>query len=347
MPYYDKSKKKWIGQTRANGRKATKQFQSKKEAKKWELSEKASISTIPTISLFDFATIYLDYSKLKHANITYKEKKSVFKNLLKHIGRNEVVEDVTSGVILGYLQKQTQERSGNAANKERKNLVAAWNYGIKYIEGFPQHNPCYVDRFPETRSPRYVPTEKDFWKVYDQAETEQDSVLLFSYLHLAARRSELFGLKWDDVDFGGQRVRLYTRKRKDGSLEYNWLPMTDDLYTTLLQHRQNAVNEWVFPNPKGGLPYLYRQHWMGRLCESAKVKPFTFHGIRHLTASILIAADVPLIHIQKILRHKNLTTTEKYTHQLKSLRPSLSVIPGRKSPLESPLKKKGLKAISS
>ena len=43
---------------------------------------------------------------------------------------------------------------------------------------------------------------------------------------------------------------------------------------------------------------------MKQLCERAKVKPFGFHAIRHLTASILYKMGQPVSVIQAILRHK-------------------------------------------
>jgi len=55
-------------------------------------------------------------------------------------------------MILSHLQNQAAQRSGNGANKDRKNLVAAWNWGAKYIDHFPPGNPCFVDRFPEIRT---------------------------------------------------------------------------------------------------------------------------------------------------------------------------------------------------
>lgn len=57
------------------------------------------------------------------------------------------------------------------------------------------------------------------------------------------------------------------------------------------------------------------QTWMHRLCQDAEVNKFGIHAIRHLTASVLIENDAALIDIQTILRHKSISTTEKYLHR--------------------------------
>jgi integrase len=120
-----------------------------------------------------------------------------------------------------------------AANKDRKNLVAAWNWGMKYMDPpLPGSNSCLVERMPEIRQPRYVSPEEDFWKVYEVAEG-QDKVMLLAFLHLAARRSEIFRITWADVDFENSRIRLWTRKRQVGTYEYDWLPMTQELRKSL------------------------------------------------------------------------------------------------------------------
>jgi integrase len=113
----------------------------------------------------------------------------------------------------------THERSGNAANKERKNLIAGWNWGMRYMRPrLPSPNPFLVESMPEVRHPRYVPSEDDFWKVYEVAEG-QGKVMLLTFLYLALRRGEVFRLKWSDVDFKGNRIRIWTKKRKNGTLE--------------------------------------------------------------------------------------------------------------------------------
>lgn len=54
-------------------------------------------------------------------------------------------------------------------------------------------------------------------------------------LHLAARRGEIFRIKPDDLDFSRDQVRLWTRKRKGGAMECDWLPMTKELRSVLLR----------------------------------------------------------------------------------------------------------------
>jgi hypothetical protein len=104
--------------------------------------------------------------------------------LLQVIDPKMPVAKLKPGDVLKYVVKQKEERSGNAANKDRKNLVAAWNWGMKYLDPpLPGPNPCLVDRMPEVRHPRYVPPEEDFWKIYAVAEG-QDKVMLLTFLHL-------------------------------------------------------------------------------------------------------------------------------------------------------------------
>ena len=107
--------------------------------------------------------------------------------------------------------------------------------------------------------------------------------------------------------------------------------MTDELFNAMLLHRQSATTEWVFPNPDKEVPFRMRQRFMKHVCERAEVKLFGLHAIRHLTASILAQADVAMVAIPRILRHKNLTTTERYIRGLEPVRPALEILSKRNS----------------
>lgn len=140
-------------------------------------------------------------------------------------------------------------------------------------------------------------------------------MLLLTFLHTAERRGEVFRLRWDDIDFGRSLVRLGTRKRMGGSLEYDLIPMTKELKKVLSDKKKNSKSEYLFCDEYGE-PYKYRQHLLRRLCRRTNIKKFGFHAIRHLSASILAHEGTDIPTIQYILRHKNLHTTSRYLHKL-------------------------------
>jgi len=280
-----------------------------------------------------WATAYLA-DAVRYAPKTINEKRNVFKRLFQKIKPTTPWASLSKNDALSYLQYQFKKRSGYAANKERKNLSAAWGWGQDFIEGFPTSNPWKsVKKFPEQREPRYVPPEKDFWSVVDVADG-QDKIMLLTLLYTAARKGEIFRLTWEDVDFSSGNIRLGTRKRQDGSMEYDWVPMDDELYQVLLQHRREAVNEWVFTQSVGrhrGKPYTENRDFPQALCRAAEVREFGCHAIRHLSASVLANAGTPINLIQDMLRHKRLSTTERYVKTLDAARPYLKVLRRKRS----------------
>ena len=280
-----------------------------------------------TTSLVDWAQKYLDYAKSRFSSKTYKEKCLAFRLFFKDMDPALSVETLKPAYVLTHIVKQKEARSGYAANKDRKNLVAGWNWGMKYMDPvLPRHNPFLVDKMPEIRHPRYVPPEEDFWKIYEWAEG-QDKVMLLAFLHLAARRGELFRLTWEDVDFGDSRVRLLTRKRQGGNYEFDWLPMTKELRKSLRWWWENrpikdtthvflCLNEHPGQKENYGQPFVSNQKFMRRMCNMAGVKHFGFHAIRHLSASILHKLGYAVAAIQPILRHKSPRTTELYLRSI-------------------------------
>jgi integrase len=303
-----------------------------KDAKAWEvemkkLSEEEWNGTMNTVCLYDWAKGYLDHAKANCVSKTYKEKKAVFKSLFKHIDPSLPVDKLTPGQILKYLETQKLERTGNAANKDRKNLIAAWNWGTVYFEPkLPPVNPCIVKKMSGKKRPRYVPPEEDYMAVYKTAKGQDKIIVLFTYA-TAMRRGEIFRTKIDDLDLDSSRVRVWTRKREDGSWEYDWIPIPPELNKAIkwwLNNRPIKDHPFLFYcledkahiGIKFGEPYIERNKFMINLCKKAGVKPFGFHGLRHLRATTLYHQGKSIAAIQSLLRHKNPNTTVKY---LKSL----------------------------
>lgn len=179
----------------------------------------------------------------------------------------------------------------------------------------------------------------------------EQKVLLTCYLATGARRSEIFRLTWDDdINFNKRETRLGTRKTRDYSIDYQWMPMNDDLYEELWwrwNNRKFPKSPYVFvsDSPRHyGKPFKHRQRFMKGLCIKAGIKPFGFHALRRYVASVL--ADTHKLsskRIQRILRHKSVTTTGSYIQNLNNdMRDDLNLLSETKVPQRVPEKvKKG------
>lgn len=328
MPY--KRGKKYVGQVRRNGKRIERVFLVRKEARAWEaemrkMPEEEWNGKTNTICLFDWSQAYLNHAKIMFVLKVYREKKAVFKSFFMEVDPELSIEELTPKIVLDYLGKQMKERSGYASNKDRKNLVAAWNWGVDVLN-FPPSNPCKVPKMPEVRHPRHVPSIEDFLKVYNCADNYQDKIMLLTFLHTAGRRGEIFRLKVADLDFKNSKIRLSTRKREGGNLEYDWLPMTKELSVNLSEWLKTrpVASDYVFVClEKGsfcqqhyGQPFINRYQFMAKLTSKAEVKHFGFHAIRHLTAHYLFEQGYSVAEIQAILRHRSPNTTERYLKTL-------------------------------
>lgn len=344
------SPKRWKGQVWFQGRiAAVRWFGSSKADEKaaiaWEVMKKRelqeaasnapqeaatpSVCEAPKVTIIEWASAYLEECERRNSRTTFKEKRDGFKRFIRYLEKSDgaspdsAVESFDRIAARRYLAWQHDQRGPNCSNKDRKVLTTAWKWGLSFMDGFPVDKPdpfLSCPRYAEIRVPRYIPPEEDFWRVYDAAY-EREKALLTCFLNLAARKSELLKLTWEDVDFQRNTVVLTTRKTRTGTIKRDEMPMNGDVRSTMLwlwQHREGKSDRVFTCATKGfeGRPYSSAAHVMERLCARAGVKPFGFHAIRHLAATILAQEGKSLFAIQHALRHEKQTTTDRYLHSL-------------------------------
>ena len=269
-----------------------------------------------------FVSQYLDFAKLQFSEETFEEKLVLSKRFAKFLEQDRPVEEITAKHIMDYLVKQANERSANAANKDRKNLLAMWNWGQKILD-LPGNPVVKVDKFPHEAGKQYTPPEQDIQKIL-ACTTGVDRVFLQCYLNTGARRSEIFRLTWEDIDFPGRTIALKTRKTEDGTTRVDTIHMNETLHEELWwwwKNRQYKDEPWVFiddhPGPHTGQPYKVRRRFMASLCEQAGVKTFGFHALRRYVASYL-TDELGLTAAQLALRHTKASTTDRYVQRIKA-----------------------------
>jgi integrase len=142
------------------------------------------------------------------------------------------------------------------------------------------------------------------------------------------RQSELRGLRWRDIDWPTQRIRVRnTYVRGEHSLEgksdlstRRSVPMASRLARELEQWSKRSTfsgdDELVFAHPEKGTPMdgskLSRR--FKKACVDAGVRPVRFHDLRHTFATRLAASGTPIRTIQEFLGHADSKTTQIYAH---------------------------------
>jgi len=317
MPYQMKNGR-WRATKMIAGQRKTKICDTKAEAKKWEAmqSEEDWRQKTPTVCLHEVATAYLDYSQMRHHKNTYDSKRLAMKRMFQYVRPDAAPDAVTNRIALAYVMDRMKESGPKAANKDRKHMAAFWEWAKKYY-AYPDNPFQQVAKLPENTQPHYVPPAADFWKVYAVAD-ETDKVMLLALLYTAGRRSEPMRWTWEeDIDLPAKRIRLSTCKTADGSRKYEWLTMPKRLHDALCAHKvRTGGRGHVFVSKRTGQPYAHRNKFIHNLCQRAGVKPFNYHGIRGLCASLLAEGGVPMKEIQHVLMHSSMTTTDRYIRRL-------------------------------
>ena len=249
----------------------------------------------------------LDDVKTRRSNQYFNEMKSFFKSVApifankSRIGKDDIV---------GYLNEIATTKSFALANKHLRWLKALFNHDDGIL------NPCKgIPPYPSRPKKRYVPPMEDVKKVLSIANKEQENYLL-TIIHTAARVREINRLKPEDIGPKLEYVILRTRKAKNSDEVEREIP-ANKILKRVLKHL-SLKGEYIFMNKRTKTKFDYRDKFLITLCDKAKVKAFTFHCLRHLSASIMADAGVPLPEIQKILGHQRATTTDIYLRSIRA-----------------------------
>jgi len=152
----------------------------------------------------------------------------------------------------------------------------------------------------------------------------RDRVILETFYATGLRLSELLSLAVEDLDFEqalitvkhgkGDRARLVPM----GATCAGWLRRyLADVRPVLLRGTATPrlfLNRFAQPLDKNG--------WHKKLAELVKltrINPaFSTHGFRHMLATSMLERGADTRHVQEMLGHENLTTTQRYLHVAKA-----------------------------
>ena len=151
----------------------------------------------------------------------------------------------------------------------------------------------------------------------------QDAAIYLTAAFTGLRRGELLALRWRDVDFVGQAIRVrasyaggQVTSPKSGKVRS--VPMAPDVATALAglgqRERWTGDDDLVFVGTVGGHVdgSALRRRYLDTL-QRAGLRPLRFHDLRHTFGTRMIAkADIR--RVQEWMGHADVQTTMKYLH---------------------------------
>jgi len=199
--------------------------------------------------------------------------------------------------------------------------------------GLIASNPALgVKLAPGGQRHRYLSPEelRRLGAVLDQPINSQAAATAATIIRLliltGARRGEIEGLKWPEVDFQFGMLRKETSKT--GA---KVIPLARAALQILEDQRQWASGNqvWVFPGQRGEGHFDSLNKEWERIRRQAGIADVRIHDLRHTYASFGAAGGVGLPLIGGILGHRQASTTQRYAHLADTpLRAAANVIAG-------------------
>jgi integrase len=227
--------------------------------------------------------------------------------------RGKPKKDKKSGELNAPKQ---YKRTGATVNRYIATLSHLFSFAVKERRLVDRNPVSDISRKKEPRGrTRFLSKEERTALLEACAKSGWPALyaLVLLAITTGARRGELLGLKWADIDL--KRGCALVRESKND--EQRTLPLAGKALDALreLKLRECARSEWVFAQPSG-LPGPYEHfdaHWRAAL-EAPGISDFHFHDLRHTTASMLAAQGASLLEIADVLGHKTLAMVKRYSH---------------------------------
>lgn len=227
--------------------------------------------------------------------------------------RSMRVADVAFGDVDRLHRRITADGHGHQANRCVAVLSRMFSLAVRW--GWLAANPCKgIEKNTEHGRQRYL-TAAELPRLQQalDAYSDQSVANVFRVLTLTgARKGEVLGLKWADVDIDAGIWLKPPSSTKQA--KHHRVPLSAAVIEIL-----NSIprqSEFVFPS-SGAAGHLteVKKAWASIL-KAAGIRDLRIHDLRHSFASALVSDGASLALIGSLLGHSSPLTTSRYAHLL-------------------------------
>lgn len=249
---------------------------------------------------------------------------------------NEITKAEAAEAICGIIAGKTRadERTGphgraritggeGTARRTKSTAAAMYAWGVE--AGLVTTNPFAKIRMSvgATRQMFLAAAEaRTFLRAIDDLQGQGEMSRTFAgalrlLLLTGARKSEILGLRWNEVDFAHGLLSLPPERTKAGGRTGQRHIALSPQALALLTDRRNDIerhNVFVFPSTRGPAHIVGLRKPFLQVCDAAGVTGLRIHDLRHTFASLAVGAGESLVVVGKLLGHANTRTTDRYAH---------------------------------
>ncbi|MEA4964507.1 MAG: tyrosine recombinase XerC [Oscillospiraceae bacterium] len=244
----------------------------------------------------------------------------------------EFVASVTTMDVYDFLSYLANDREirpdshnpeqGVGASARARKLSAIKSF-YKYLTVHTkqlQNNPVKDLEFPKIRKslPKYLTLEQSakLLEAVQGPNAKRDFAILMIFLNCGIRRSELVGMNRSDVY--EDRIRVVGKGNKE-RIVYMGSPCKKAIDSYLVERNKIVLsdNRALFGSRDKNRISVTAVHRLVKkhmLAAGLDISQLSAHKLRHTAATLMLSGGVDIKTVQEVLGHKNLNTTQIYTH---------------------------------
>ncbi|MBM3252801.1 MAG: hypothetical protein FJZ16_00920 [Candidatus Omnitrophica bacterium] len=256
----------------------------------------------------DFSDEYLEGHLRVNCSKGWARKELVNINRLKQFFTGKYLHEITPQLIEKFKADRLKEVSPSTVNKGLSCLRSIFNKAIDWGR-FQGKNPVSKVGLLKVDNKRLRYLEKEEIPILLNNCSTHIKPLVIVALNTGMRKSELFNLKWQDIDCKRDTIQLLKTKNN----KPRHIPMNELVKTTLIAVRKHPESPYVFTN-RQGKPFVDIKRSFTTALKKSGIKDFRFHDLRHTFASQLVMNGVDLNTVRELLGHSSLEMTLRYAH---------------------------------
>lgn len=227
--------------------------------------------------------------------------------------------------------RKAQNAKPSTITKELGLLRRMFNLAIKKWK-WTKENPVSLIELPKVDNARVRYLDSAEYQALFKT-LEQNSIptwlkpIVIIALNTGLRESNLLKLEWSSVNLFSRLIIIEGEQMKNR--DSIGLPLTQEAFETFraLQRMKADTADLVFHDNGQEIYPVKLQRAFKRACKIAGIEDFRFHDLRHTFASYLRQRGIDLHTISKLLGHRDIRMTQRYSHLcVDTLRSAISVL---------------------